>query len=148
MQIGIGLLDSISSIAGRRGVRQFVKFGIVGASGFIVNLVVFTLLQRLDPLHNETLHYNVLYSISFLAGGVSNYWLNRIWTFRSTGHAVREGAQFLTVSVIALAVGLAVSALVAPYLGHGHRTWFIATVAGIFVNFFVNKYWTFKGATA
>ena len=110
LQIGIGLLDSISSIAGRRGVRQFVKFGIVGASGFIVNLVVFTLLQRLDPLHNETLHYNVLYSISFLAGGVSNYWLNRIWTFRSTGHAVREGAQFLTVSVIALVVGLVVSA--------------------------------------
>jgi putative flippase GtrA len=138
----------VTSLAGRRGVRQFVKFGIVGASGFIVNLVVFTLLQRLDPLHNEALHYNVLYSISFLAGGVSNYWLNRIWTFRSTGHAVREGAQFLTVSVIALAVGLIVSAVVAPYLGHGHRTWFIATVAGIFVNFFVNKYWTFKGAAA
>jgi putative flippase GtrA len=142
------LLDSISSIAGRRGVRQFVKFGIVGASGFIVNLIAFTFLQRLDPLHNETLHYNVLYSISFLAGGVSNYWLNRIWTFRSTGHAVREGAQFLTVSVIALVVGLLVSAVVAPYLGHGHRTWFIATIAGIFVNFFVNKYWTFKGAAA
>ena len=113
-----------------------------------MNLIAFTFLQRLDPLHNETLHYNVLYSISFLAGGVSNYWLNRIWTFRSTGHAVREGVQFLTVSVIALVVGLLVSALVAPYLGHGHRTWFIATVAGIFVNFFVNKYWTFKGATA
>jgi putative flippase GtrA len=148
LQIGIGLLDSVTSLAGRRGVRSFIQFGIVGASGFIVNLVVFTLLQRLDPLHNEALHYNVLYSISFLAGGVSNYWLNRIWTFRSTGHAVREGAQFLTVSVIALAVGLIVSAVVAPYLGHGHRTWFIATVAGIFVNFFVNKYWTFKGAAA
>lgn len=140
--------SGIASFAGRRGVRQFVKFGIVGASGFIVNLVVFTILQRLDPLHNETLHYNVLYSISFLAGGVSNYWLNRVWTFRSSGHAVREGAQFLTVSVIALIVGLIVSAAVAPLFGHGHRTWFLGTVAGIFVNFFVNKYWTFKGATA
>jgi putative flippase GtrA len=148
LQIGIGLPSSIASFAGRRGVRQFVKFGIVGASGFIVNLIVFTVLQRLDPFHNQTLHYNVLYSISFLAGGVSNYWLNRIWTFRSTGHAVREGAQFLTVSVIALIVGLIISALVAPWLGHGHRTWFLGTVAGIFVNFFVNKYWTFKGATA
>jgi len=148
LQIGIGLLDNIASLTGRRGVRQFVKFGIVGASGFIVNLIVFTILQRLDPLHDQTLHYNVLYSISFLAGGVSNYWLNRVWTFRSTGHAVREGAQFLTVSVIALIVGLIVSAVVAPYFGHGHRTWFVGTVAGIFVNFFVNKYWTFKGASA
>jgi putative flippase GtrA len=144
LQIGIGLHSSISSIAERRGVRQFVKFGIVGFSGFIVNLVIFTLLQRVDPNHPLPSHYYVIYSIAFLGGGVSNYWLNRIWTFRSTGHAVREGAQFLTVSVIALAVGLVVSWLVAPYLGHGHKTWFVATVAGIFVNFFVNKYWTFK----
>ena len=41
-------------------------------------------------------------------------------------------------------VGLVVSALLAPYLGHGHKTWFVATVSGIFVNFFLNKYWTFK----
>jgi len=138
------LHNSITSLAGRRGVRQFVKFGIVGLSGLLVNFIVFTVLQRFDPEHAQALHYNVLYSVAFLSGGVSNYWLNRIWTFRSTGHAVREGVQFITVSVIALVVGLVVSAIVAPWLGHGHRTWFLATLAGIFVNFFVNKYWTFK----
>ena len=125
-------------------MRQFVKFGIVGASGFIVNLVVFTLLQRVVPNHADPLPYNIIYSVAFLLGGVSNYFLNRAWTFRSTGHAGKEGAQFLAVSVMALVVGLVVSALVAPYLGHGHKTWFLGTVAGIFVNFFVNKYWTFK----
>ena len=128
----------------RRGVRQFVKFGIVGASGFIVNFILFTLLQRVVPNHAGTAQYFAIYSASFLAGGVSNYFLNRSWTFRSTGHAGKEGAQFLTVSVLALLVGLAVSAAVAPYLGHGHKTWFVATCAGIVVNFFVNKYWTFR----
>lgn len=132
------------SLSRRRGVRQFVKFGIVGASGFLVNLVVFTLLQRVVPYHTRPLQYNVIYTLAFLAGGVSNYYFNRIWTFRSTGHAVREGAQFLSVSAIALLVGLGVSALVSPWLGHGHRTWFVATLAGIFVNFFLNKYWTFR----
>ena len=125
-------------------MRQFAKFGIVGASGFLVNLVVFTFLQRVVPDHARSLQYNVIYSLSFLAGGVSNYYFNRIWTFRSTGHAVREGAQFLAVSSVALVAGLIVSALVSPWLGHGHKTWFVATVAGIFVNFFLNKYWTFK----
>lgn len=134
----------IASFTERRGVRQFVKFGIVGASGFIVNLVIFTLLQRVVPNHSAPLQYNVIYSVAFFAGGVSNYYLNRIWTFRSSGDAVKEGAQFLTVSAVALAVGLGVSALVSPWLGHGHKTWFVATVAGIFVNFFLNKYWTFK----
>jgi putative flippase GtrA len=134
----------VAELAQRRGVRQFVKFGIVGASGFIVNFIVFTLLQRAVPGHDRPLQYNVIYTVAFLAGGVSNYYLNRIWTFRSTGDAVREGAQFLSVSAIALVVGLIVSAFVSHWLGHGHRTWFVATVAGIFVNFFLNKYWTFR----
>lgn len=125
-------------------MRQFVKFGIVGASGFLVNLIIFTLLQRVVPNHDRALQYDAIYSAAFLSGGVSNYYLNRVWTFRSTGHAMREGAQFLTVSLMALAVGLLVSALLSPSLGHGHKTWFVANVAGIFVNFFVNKYWTFK----
>jgi putative flippase GtrA len=134
----------VSSIVSRRGVRQFLKFGLVGASGFVVNLIVFTLLQRVIPDHARPLQYNVIYTLAFLSGGISNYYFNRIWTFRSTGHAVREGAQFLTVSALALLVGLVVSALVSPWLGHGHRTWFLGTVAGMFVNFFVNKYWTFR----
>jgi putative flippase GtrA len=134
----------LHSLTQSRGVRQFLKFGIVGATGFVVNLIVFTLLQRAVPNHDEAVPYYLIYSFAFLAGGVSNYYFNRVWTFRSTGHAVKEGAQFLSVSMIALAVGLVVSALIAPYLGHGHKTWFLATVAGIFVNFFLNKYWTFK----
>ncbi|MFN2461176.1 MAG: GtrA family protein [Candidatus Velthaea sp.] len=134
----------VTRLTQRRGLRQFVKFGIVGASGFVVNFVIFTALQRVDAQHALGAHYYVIYSVAFLSGGVSNYFLNRMWTFRSSGHAGREGAQFLTVSVMALAVGLFVSWIVQPYFGHGHKTWFISTLAGIFINFFVNKYWTFR----
>jgi putative flippase GtrA len=136
----------VERLAQRRGVRQFVKFGLVGASGFIVNLAIFTLLQRVVPDHAATVPYMTIYSIAFLSGGVSNYFLNRAWTFRSTGHVGREGLSFMTVSVLALIVGLIVSAAVAPWLGHGHKTWFVSTVAGIVVNFFINKYWTFRTA--
>jgi dolichol-phosphate mannosyltransferase len=72
--------------------------------------------------------------------------LNRIWTFRSSGHAVREGVQFMSVSLISLVVGLLVSWALSRWITFGHTTWFISTVAGIFVNFFLNKYWTFKHA--
>jgi putative flippase GtrA len=128
----------------RRGVRQFVKFGIVGASGFLVNLIIFTVLQKIVPNPTAAGPYYAIYSVAFLSGGVSNYFLNRIWTFRSTGHAGREAVQFLSVSVLALIVGLVVSALVYPVFGRGHKTWFVATLSGIVVNFFVNKYWTFR----
>ena len=131
-------------ITQRRGLRQFVKFGIVGASGFVVNLAVFTLLQRIVPNHAETLPYNVIFSAAFLAGGLSNYFLNRAWTFRSQGNVQREGLSFMAVSALALIVGLLIGGAVSPWLGHGHKTWFVSVLAGIVVNFFVNKYWTFR----
>ncbi len=127
-----------------RGLRQFAKFGIVGASGFVVNLVVFTLLQKLVPNHAANPQYYIIYSAAFLSGGISNYVLNRIWTFRSSAHPGREGAKFLSVSLVALCVALFISWLGQPYLGHGHKIWFVSTVGAIFVNFFVNKYWTFR----
>ena len=135
----------LHEIVAKKGIRQFVKFGIVGFSGLLVNLVLFTVLQKVVPDHKATLQYNLIYSIAFLSGGVSNYMLNRIWTFKSTAHAGREGLQFITVSFVALIVGLLVSAFASPLTGHGHRTWFLSTCAGIVVNFFTNKYWTFRG---
>ena len=134
----------IARIAQRRGVRQFVKFGIVGTSGFLVNLLVFTLLQVPFSVPAREQYYYAMFCMAFLAGGVSNYFLNRIWTFRSSGHALGEGVKFLTVSVIALCCSLMVSYLAAPSLGKGHKLWFVSTCAGIVVNFFVNKYWTFR----
>ena len=144
----------VGRLTQKRGVRQFLKFAVVGASGFIVNLVMFTLLQRLVPNREAPEWYNVIYSVAFLSGGVSNYLLNRSWTFRSTGHVGREGLSFMAVSVMALIVGLIVSAVLAPLplpftsrlFGHGHITWFISTLSAIVVNFFVNKYWTFRSA--
>src|SRR5262245_32233879 len=101
----------------RRGVRQFVKFAIVGASGFLMNLCVFTALQIPLSVDARQHNYNLLFSIGFLAGGVSNYFLNRIWTFRSSGHPIKEGGQFMAVSVVALCFGLLVSYWVKPFLG-------------------------------
>ncbi len=125
----------------RRGLRQLVKFGIVGASGTIVNLIIFTALQRLTayPIWVD-------FSIGFMFGGVSNYFLNRAWTFRSSRHPGREGLQFLTVSFIALLVGDSVVFLLENKLGfhHAHRVWLASVLSGIVVNFFLNKYWTFR----
>ena len=131
----------VQRLTRRRGVRQFVKFGIVGASGFIINLAAFTVLQK-----TTTLPFWLEFSISFMIGGVSNYFLNRWWTFRSTGHAGKEGAQFLFVSFLALLVGNLTGWILETRLEyrHHHTVWFLSTVSGMLINFFVNKYWTFR----
>lgn len=128
------------ALSRRRGVRQFLKFGIVGASGTLVNFVVAHALNKTTDLSWFT-----DFAIGFMAGGVSNYIFNRIWTFGSRRNPLVEGLQFLTVSAIALIFGKAVFAI-ADHAGFYHFTtvWLAATLAGIFVNFFLNKYWTFR----
>ena len=124
----------------RRGVRQFVKFGIVGASGTIVNFVVAHALQR-----SGSLSWFADFSIGFMAGGVSNYLLNRVWTFGSQRNPWIEGMQFLAVSAVALMAGnVVILAAEHARFEHFTMTWLAATLAGIFINFFLNKYWTFR----
>ena len=137
-------MQAIERFSQRRGVRQFVKFGIVGSSGFAVNMIVFTIIQHFTPPELRAQRFPALSSIAFLTGGVTNYFLNRIWTFRSSANALKQGLQFLGVSVLALLVGLAVAKLAAPIIGTGHRAQVLVTFAGMLVNFFINKYWTFR----
>ena len=129
-------------LTARRGVRQFVKFGLVGASGAVVSFLIF----------HALLHFAIdltrAVSIGFIAGGVNNYWWNRHWTFRSTGHMGKELAQFLTVSGMALVLGVVITKLLDNRLPQFHLRnsliWLCGTVGGMGVNFFVNKYWTFR----
>jgi len=134
------LPNGIAGLAQRRGVRQFVKFGVVGLSGLVVNFVIAHALEKTTTFAGFT-----DFAIGFMAGGVSNYVLNRICTFRSNRHPLIEGLQFLTVSLLALGLGKLIF-MGADRLAFHHftMTWFAATVAGIFINFFLNKYWTFK----
>lgn len=124
----------------RRGVRQFIKFGIVGASGTLVNFLVAHALEK-----TTALSWFADFAIGFMVGGVSNYIFNRIWTFGSRRNPLVEGLQFLTVSAVALLAGGAIFAIAQRLdIHHFTATWFVATLSGTFVNFFLNKYWTFR----
>lgn len=106
----------------------------------VVNFVVAHALEK-----TTRLSWFADFAIGFMVGGVSNYFLNRVWTFGSRRNALVEGLQFLAVSAIALLVGKVVFTI-AGRTGFHHftTTWFVATLSGVFVNFFLNKYWTFR----
>ncbi len=73
---------------------QLAKFGIVGASGYVVNLVVYAAL-----LKGAGLHYLAAATFSFVVAASWNYWWNRHWTFREQrGHFGYQGMRFFTVS--------------------------------------------------
>jgi putative flippase GtrA len=119
---------------------QLAKFCIVGASGYAINLAVYTALLRWAGFH-----YLGSAFLSFLVAVSNNYWWNRHWTFRGDrGHFAYQGMRFGAVAVVALGANLGLlRGLVA--LGVGKIVaQAIAIVAVTPLNFVGNKLWSFR----
>ncbi len=125
----------------RRGNwEQLVKFCVVGASGYVVNLLVYYLL-----LDHAGLHYTLAATGSFLVAVTNNYTWNRVWTFRhQRGHWGQQGLRFLIVSVaVYLANLLLLTGLVSAGLGE-IVSQALAVVLVTPLNFLGNKLWSFR----
>jgi putative flippase GtrA len=119
---------------------QLAKFCTVGATGYVVNLAVYTLL-----LEGAGFHYLLAALCSFLVAVTNNYTWNRLWTFRaSRGDVALQGLRFLVVSTAALAANLLVLHLLVE-LGVGKIVaQAIAIVVVTPLNFVGNKLWSFR----
>ena len=119
---------------------QLLTFCIVGATGYVVNLAVFTLL--VTGFDTTCL---LAATCSFLVAVANNYTWNRLWTFRhQRGHYAYQGMRFLVVSTIALCANLlALHTLVTAGLGE-IAAQAIAIVLVTPLNFLGNKLWSFR----
>lgn len=123
----------------RSNWEQLVQFCVVGGTGYVVNLAVYTLLLEVAGLHYISAAVG-----SFLVAVTNNYTWNRLWTFRSQrGGVAYQGARFFLVSTLALVANLAVlHGLVSLGLGEVIAQ-AIAIVLVTPVNFVGNKLWSF-----
>ncbi len=117
---------------------QLAKFSLVGSSGYVVNLAVYSALVL------SGVHYLVAAVCSFLVAVTNNYTWNRLWTFRNQrGHLVYQGMRFLAVSTVALAGNLLfLRGLVTAGL-HEIPAQAIAIVLVMPWSFTANKLWSF-----
>jgi len=118
---------------------QLAHFCTVGASGYVVNLAVYTVLLR-----GAGLHYLLAATGSFLVAVTNNYTWNRLWTFRhQRGHVGYQGLRFLVVSTLALLANLVIL-YVLVRLGLGKvLAQAVAIVLVTPLNFVGNKLWSF-----
>ena len=119
---------------------QLFKFGVVGGSGYVLNLIVFALLTEALGMHHI-----VAAVLAFCVAVSNNFLLNRHWTFQATeGRAGFQAVRFFAVSLLALGVNLVflyllVDVASAPEL----PSQAIAVAAAMPFNFLGNKLWTF-----
>jgi putative flippase GtrA len=119
---------------------QLAKFGLVGASGYLINLAVFSVLSDSLGLHHIAAAVG-----AFCVALANNFLWNRHWTFEpGDGHPGFQAARFLAVSLGALAINLVALELLVSGTSLGDLTaQAIAVAIAMPFNFLGNKLWTF-----
>ncbi|HEX4669716.1 MAG TPA: GtrA family protein [Solirubrobacterales bacterium] len=133
--------DRLGAAARRRASWwQLLKFGIVGGSGYLINLAVFAVLAG-----SLNVHHAIAAIGAFCVAVTSNFLWNRYWTFGpGDGSAGFQAARFFAVSVASLGLNLIVlEALVAGGTVGELTAQAIAVAVAMPFNFLGNKLWTF-----
>jgi putative flippase GtrA len=153
------------------GVRQFLKFATVGTMNTAIDwslafvLTYYTPIPRMlgvgfvsltgVPFRPEAAAVWFAKILSSGTATINSFIWNRRWTFRVRDkHArARQFAKFVTVNVVGMLLNSTITTLlIRPFLPEPPRVAFMAcqataTAIVLFWNFFMNKYWTFRGAS-
>lgn len=129
-----------------RTLLQFLKFGVVGTIGFLVDTAVLyaALWAGLGLYWGRAL--------SYVAAASGNWLLNRVWTFRGQagGRMAQQWAAFLAVNLVGFAFNYGTyAALVAtiPFVA-AHPVIGVAagSLAGLASNFLLSRRFVFRAA--
>lgn len=147
--------EKIAPVRMTRLLPQLIKFGAVGAVGFLVNLVVFNvmLLIVLRGVPHATLYSTV---IATLVAITTNWVGNRFWAFSGQRQqdTVREGVEFFVASLAGMGIPL-LCVWISHYL-LGMRSPIadnisangIGLILGMLFRFTVYRWWVFSPARA
>jgi dolichol-phosphate mannosyltransferase len=119
---------------------QLFKFGVVGGSGYLINLAVFAFVAG-----SLGFHHMLAAVVAFCVAVSSNFFWNRRWTFGpGEDHPAFQAARFFAVSIAALLINLAaLEALVVGTSMGDLSAQAIAVAIAMPFNFLGNKLWTF-----
>lgn len=122
-------------------IWKFLKFGVVGGSGVIVDFGITWLLK-------ERLRINAYLanSTGFICAVISNYILNRVWTFENHDpHVVEQFGKFAAVAVVGLLLNNGIIYLMTNRLkSNFYMAKLVATGIVMLWNFWANITFTFK----
>jgi len=120
---------------------QLVRFGTVGAVGFIVNLVVYTLF-----VHGIGVEYRFASVAAWIVAVANNFIWNRHWTFDARqGVAHHQAMRFLLVSVVTEIISLLALTILVESGGMSKvPAQAVAVAAATPLSFLGNKLWSFR----
>ncbi|MCX6742875.1 MAG: GtrA family protein [Candidatus Parcubacteria bacterium] len=133
----------IASLGGKKIIRQFVKFCLVGFLNTFVDFGVYLFFSRIVGLY--FLSANIL---AVFVAMTSSFILNKYWTFQNHGQSIKmQYLKFFLVNIVYFFLNnLIVFSSVHYLLISDILAKVMAITVGLFWNFFANRYWTFNNA--
>ena len=122
-------------------ISKFIKFSVVGATGMVIDFGITFLAKEKFRIQKY-----VANGMGFSTAVVSNYMLNRIWTFGSTsGQVVHEFSIFFGAALVGLTIN---SFILWLLVSKGHKKFYHSKLFAIAVvtlwNFSFNYFVTFQ----
>lgn len=125
-------------------ITKFIMFSIVGASGVVVDFSVTWLFKEKVRIHKY-----IANSLGFIVATISNYLLNRFWTFYTEDAQAKfnEFSKFFFIALIGLVINNAIL-----YLFHEKLKWnfYLSKLVAIGIvsiwNFSFNYLYTFTSS--
>ncbi len=139
-------------------IKQVAKYGVVGAGNTILSLVIIWVMTKklgcTEAFSNFT---------GYFIGLINSFFLNRKWTFNSTGNVFGSAVKFFLVFAVCYLLQLGVLLLLNRYCPQNPPLYslfepmlkifkidtlfyiqLLSMVVYTVVNFLINKYYTFK----
>lgn len=119
---------------------RFIKFGITGVMNTAVDFFVFTVLSWVG------VGMYLAQVISYSAGMLNSYTINRKWTFQTKGRFISaQMIKFIAANLTLLCVSLVVLKVATGVGLHKLIAKLCATAVTMVLGFIVNRLWVFKG---
>lgn len=122
---------------------QFMRFGVVGLAGLVVDTATVYGLRHSLGLYGAGL-------VAYVFAATGNWVLNRIWTFRGlgSGPAHRQWAMFMVTNLGGFVLNRGTYAILVTFVAAAANQPVIATaagsIAGMFVNFGLSRRLVFR----
>ncbi len=124
-------------------ITQFLRFAVVGGTGFIVDTACVYALRAELGLYGAGL-------IAWAVAVTTNWLMNRLWTFRGQGGgpAHRQFLRYVAVNVVGFVLNRGAYALMVTFVAAAAAEPVLATaagaVAGMFANYFLSRAMVFR----
>lgn len=122
-------------------IKEFIKFCLIGLTNLVVDFTIYWILTRIFGLF-----YIVAAIFSFIVAVSWSFALNRRWTFRYQGNDLKTRyVKFFVANCLSLGINLILFYLFVDWFNiHDLLAKFLVAVIVAFINFSLNKFWTFK----